>query len=371
MNTEKINRRMQELTDSGEMAAGTLMISQNHTCIFQGKWGYMNQEKMIPVQYDTIFRIMSMTKVLTAAGVMKLYEEHKIGLDDEVVKYIPEYGNMMVCQPDGTEVKAIRELTIRDLLTHSSGIGMNMESDRKLDELSNVEDQIKDRVLRWSSVPLDFQPGTKTGYSPKANFDILAYIIEFVSGMSFEQYMKKFVFMPLEMTDTCFHLNNMQEERLMQLYKTVDGKYINVTGSELDVNRFAKIGSHYTCGSGGAYSTVMDYHKFTEMLCNEGCYNGMQILKPETVRAMYTEMAYEHPIEIPGLEWGLGVRVRKDPDKAGSHAYRGTYGWSGAFGTHMFVSPEQRLAVTFMMNRENIGGADSYIIDELEALICE
>lgn len=186
MNTEKINRRMQELTDSGEMAAGTLMISQNHTCIFQGKWGYMNQEKMIPVQYDTIFRIMSMTKVLTAAGVMKLYEEHKIGLDDEVVKYIPEYGNMMVCQPDGTEVKAIRELTIRDLLTHSSGIGMSMESDRKLDELSNVEDQIKDRVLRWSSVPLDFQPGTKTGYSPKANFDILAYIIEFVSGMSFE-----------------------------------------------------------------------------------------------------------------------------------------------------------------------------------------
>ena len=86
MNTEKINRRMQELTDSGEMAAGTLMISQNQTCIFQGKWGYMNQEKMIPVQYDTIFRIMSMTKVLTAAGVMKLYEEHKIGLDDEVVK---------------------------------------------------------------------------------------------------------------------------------------------------------------------------------------------------------------------------------------------------------------------------------------------
>lgn len=371
MNTEKISRRMQELTDSGEMAAGTLMISQNHTCIFQGKWGYMNQEEKIPVQYDTIFRIMSMTKVLTAVGIMKLYEEHKIGLDDEVAKYIPEYGNMMVHQPDGTEVKAARELTIRDLLTHSSGFGMSIESDNKLDELSNTEDRIKDRVLRWSCIPLDFQPGTKTGYSPKANFDILAYIIEVVSGHPFEQYMKECVFGPLGMTDTCFHLNDMQKKRLMQLYKTVDGKYINVTGSELDINGFAKIGLHYTCGSGGAYSTATDYHKFTEMLCNEGYYNGVQILKPETVRAMYTEMAYEHPIEIPGLEWGLGVRVRKDPDKAGSHAYRGTYGWSGHYGTHMFVSPEQRLAVTFMMNRENIGGADSYIIDELETMICE
>lgn len=371
MNTDRLNERMQELTDSGEMAAGTLMISQNGDRIFEGKWGYLNQEEKIPVQYDTIFRIMSMTKVLTAVGVMKLYEEQKIGLDDEIARYLSEYGNRMVRQPDGTEIKAVRELTIRDLFTHSSGFGMSMESDRRLDELSETDDRIVDRVLRWSSIPLDFQPGTKTGYSPKGNFDLLARIIEVVSGQSFEQYMKERVFTPLGMKDACFHLDDEQRKRLMQLYETVDGKYVNVTGSEVDLDGFAKIGPNYACGSGGAYSTVADYHKFTEMLCNEGCYNGVEILKPETVEALYTEMAYEHPIEIPGLEWGLGVRVRMDPEKAGSHAYQGTYGWSGHFGTHMFVCPEQKLAVTFMMNRENIGGADSYIINELEAMVCE
>ncbi len=371
MNTDRINKRMQELTKSGEMAAGTLMISQDGNRIFEGKWGYLNQEEKIPVQYDTIFRIMSMTKVLTAAGVMKLCEEKKIGLDDEVSKYIPAYENMMVKQLDGTAVKAVRELTIRDLLTHSSGFGMSSESDQKLSELSKYEDTIADRVLRWSLIPLDFQPGTQTGYSPKGNFDILARIIEIVSGLSFEQYMQKNLFNPLGMRDTCFHLDAAQEKRLMQLYRTVDGKYVNVTDSELDIEAFAKIGKAYSCASAGAYSSVADYHKFTEMLCNEGCYDGIEILKPETVKALYTERAYEHPIEIPGLEWGLGVRVRTDPDKAGSHAYKNTYGWSGHYGTHMFVCPEQKLAVTFMMNRENIGGADSYIIDELEKMICE
>ncbi len=371
MDTDRLNKRMQELTDSGEMVAGTLMISQNGEKIFEGKWGYLSQEEKIPVQYDTIFRIMSMTKVLTAVGVMKLYEEQKIELDDEVARYLPEYRNRMVRQSDGTEVKATRELTIRDLLTHSSGFGMSVESDRRLNELSEYDDEIVDRVRRWSLISLDFQPGSQTGYSPKGNFDLLARIIEIVSGLPFEQYMKKCIFVPLGMKDTCFHLDDEQKERLMQLYQSVNGKYVNVTGSELDLDAFAKIGVNYTCGSGGAYSTVADYHKFTEMLCNEGCYNGVKVLKPETVKALYTERAYEHPIEIPGLEWGLGVRVRVNPEKAGSHAYQGTYGWSGHFGTHMFVCPDQKLAVTFMMNRENIGGADSYIIDELETMVCE
>lgn len=115
MNTDRLNERMQELTDSGEMAAGTLMISQNGDRIFEGKWGYLNQEEKIPVQYDMIFRIMSMTKVLTAVGVTKLYEEQKIGLDDEIARYLPEYSNRMVRQPDGTDVEGWPEEAIHFL----------------------------------------------------------------------------------------------------------------------------------------------------------------------------------------------------------------------------------------------------------------
>lgn len=376
MDEKIISHIMNELVDSAEMSAGVLLVSRGNRLVYKDKWGFMDIDKKKPVAYNTIFRIMSMTKIVTAVGILKLIEQRKTELDQEIKKYLPllagrevasqiSFGNMI------STVRAERELTIRDLLTHSSGFGTSEYGQNKAGELCEPGDTLETRVNRWSALLLDFQPGMETGYSPFVAFDILGRIIEIISGEPFDDFIKKAIFQPLEMLDTGFRISEEQKERLIPLFCTIDGELVDVTDTLCGLNSVGFMESEYISASAGLYSTAEDYHHFTQMLCACGQYKGTNILKPETVAMIYRESAYKVRTEPSGFRWGLGVRVCENPKRSSCYMKRGIYGWSGAFGTHMFVYPEKNLCATFMMNHENIGGADSYIIKRIESLILE
>lgn len=390
--TKQLSDMMEQYVEQGEMACGVLFVHKDGELVFKGKWGFIDEEKKVSVEYNSIFRMASMTKVLTAVGVLKLLENNKLGLDDEVSKYIPGFSNKCVVADDRFEgmenlqkywilrekaplddvkvVPANRELTIRDLLTHSSGLEMGLYGFLYSASLYDKEDTLKTRIDKLCTMALDFHPGTSTGYSPTASFDLLARIIEVVNGEPFDVYMEKEIFSPLEMKDAAFHLvKQEQKKRLVPLYKLENGQQKNVTGTSEDINGIGSIGPKYMSGAAGVYCTAEDYSHFTRMLCDEGLYKDTRILKEKTVKMVYKERAYQHLEPEPGMEWGLGVKVRQNPEKAHSSLSPGAYGWSGAFGTHFFICPKEKLAATFVMNRADIGGSSSYISKKVEEMV--
>lgn len=386
MKIQMIDEVMEQYVETGEMSGGTLFVRKGGKLVYKNSWGIAKE--------DTIYRMASISKVMTLIGFMKLYEQKKVGLDDKVSRYLSEFENMMVVSDERfsgmenlmqfitkgeapslesvTLVPADRQLTIRDLLTHSSGLEMGLYgliAGRRILSEGGMEDNLEKRIQRYSKFALDFQPGVGTGYSPLANFDLIARIIEVIAGKRFEEYMKQEVFEPLKMTDAAYHLSQEQKTRLIPLYHFEDGNITDVTGTPEDLETMGAIGSGYDSGAAGVYCKAEDLDHLAEMLRNNGIFSGKQFLKPETVQTIYTEHAYHHLEPEPGMEWALGVKVRLDPKRAESFATKGTYGWSGAFGTHLFVSPLDELSVSFCMNRANIGGAGSYISKKVEELV--
>ena len=334
-----------------------------------------------------------MTKCVTAVCVMQLIEQGLIGLDDPLSKYVPEFKNMTVSSDDRyvydeknikkvllyvplfkmekvKTVPAEREITIRDLLSHSSGLEQGIVGLIAMLKMKNEYRTLEDLVMRYSRYALDFQTGCGTGYSPAAGFDILGYVIEQVTGMRLEAYLHKNLCEPLEMKDTTFFLNEEQQNRLVHVYKREKEKLKDVTGTRDDMCGILHQDSiRFEQGCGGLFSTVTDYEHFGEMLACGGMYHGKRILKPETVELMHTEAAKKHLEPEPGMVWGLGMKIRQNPKAAKSFATVGTYGWSGAFGTHFFVSPKDQLEAVFVTNRSDLGGSGSYISTRVEELI--
>ena len=388
-----ITKCMEEYIENHELAGAALMVRKNGELQYQNKWGYQSIEEMIPVEYESIYRMASMTKCITGVAVMKLIEQAKITLDDPISKYIPEFKNMKVNTDtryiyDEKKLKKLiwyiltfrmnkvktedakREITIRDLLSHASGLAQGLVGLIALLKMKNEDTTLKERVLRFSNYVLDFQPGTGTGYSPTAGFDILGYIIEIVTNMRFEDYLQKEICRPLEMKDTTFFLNKQQKSRLVNVYKRKKGKLINVTGTKEDINKILHQDEmQFEQGCGGLFSTIIDYEHFSEMLCNNGNFRGKQFLKPETVKLIHTEAQDKHLEPEPGFVWGLSVKIRQNPKIGESYATEGTFGWSGAFGTHFFISPKDNLEAVFVTNRTDLNGSGSYISKKVEELV--
>lgn len=395
MDKNKIAETMEQYVRDNEMAGGCLIVRRFGEVIYKDKWGYINVVSRKPVEYDTIFKMASWTKTVTAVAVLMLIEDGKIGLDDELTRFIPEFEDLKVVSdkryildsPEQFDFKKLpmllltfdpakiqtspaeRMVTIRDLLTHSSGIEMGLAGLLRTMKMKCKDDTLEKRALRYTDYALDFQPGTATGYSALAGFDILARIVEIASGREFSDFVKTEIFLPLEMKDSFYHPDEVHKERIPPLYKTHKGKHKDVTGSKEDVNGIGKIGPAYNSGSAGLYSTIMDMDRFASMLAGEGSFNRVRILKADTVRMINSVHAYKELESSPGMVWGLGMIVRKDPVKAGISVTRNAYGWSGAFGTHMVISPEDGISFVFAMNRSNIGGSGSPISRKLEELV--
>jgi len=384
MTPDAIHQVMNSYIANGEMAGGSLLVRKNDEIVFDGKWGYADIAKKSPVTDDTVFRMASMTKVVTAVAILKLIEDGKLGLDDPISKYLPQFAAMRVCDDKRYEwkpgmnmaailpkllffrmdkvksVPADREVTIRDLLSHASGLQQGIAGMIAILK-HNKKDTLEQRINAYSRYVLDFQPGTGTGYSPCAAFDILGYLLGVITGKTVADAYRELVFAPLGMDSATFKLTD--KTNLARTYTRKKEKLVDITGTSKDLEGIIRIelDADYVAGCGGLYCTVKDYEKLGRMLCNEG--DGF--LKPETVRLMRTEAQEKHLEPEPGQVWGLGVRIRQE-DK---FCTPGTYGWSGALGTHFFVSPKDELEVVFATHRSDLGGSGSYISRKVEELV--
>ncbi len=388
-----IDQTMQGYLDNQELAGAALIVRKGEQLLYNGQWGYARLKEQKLIDNQSIFRMMSMSKPVTAVAVLKLIEEGKIGLDDPAEKYIPKFKNCPVANDNRyiydpkklwkillykpffsmDKVKteaAVRPFTIRDLLSHSSGLEQGIVGLLQMMKTKENDFSLEDRVERLSHYVLGFQPGSDTGYSPCGGFDVLGYIIEIVTGVSFEEYLQREICQPLNMKNTTFFLTEEQKKHLVDVYKRKKNRLINVTGTKEDMYGILhQPEMSFEEGSGGLFSTLEDYDHFAQMLLNNGTFAGKEFLKPETVQLMHTEAQQKHLEPDPGMVWGLGVKIRQEPKKSGSYVTSETYGWSGAFGTHFVISPKDNIEAVFMTNRSDLGGSGSYISTEIEKMV--
>lgn len=393
MDTQEIQRTMDAYIQNQELAGGALLVRRDEEVLYENTFGYSNIAARQAIAKDSLYRLMSMTKPITAAAVMQLAEQGKIELDAPLNRYLHGFTDMRVVDDkryayhEGMNalsllpglltfrlkaprtVPAERDITIRDLLCHASGLEQGIYGliSMKLDK--SKRESLAALEQKYSTMPLDFQPGKGGGYSPLAGFDLLARVVEVVSGLPFDAYLQQNLFDPLGMQDTAFRLDDAQSARLVHVYKREKNRLQDVTDTAEDMDSLLKRGENYTAGCGGLFSTLHDYDRFAHMLLNGGEVDGVRVLQHETARQMGQPGSPAYPDPDPGCAWGLGMKIRKDPQKAKSACTAGTFGWSGAFGTHFFVSPKDHLSAVWMMNRSDLDGAGSYISKKVEKLV--
>ena len=389
----EIDKTIQGYIDNQEISGGALLVRRGEELIYEHYWGWADVVAHKPIEENSIYRMMSMTKPVTAVAVMQQVEQGKIGLDDPVSRWLPAFQSLRVVSDKRYEwhegmnmlfllpkllffhadrvktVPAEREITIRDLLSHSSGLQQGLAGLLAYKKDTATKENLASECEKYSRLFLDFQPGLGTGYSPLAGFDVLGRIVELSSGEALDNYMKTHIFEPLDMRDTAFRLSEEQKNRLVHAYKRKKGRLTDVTGTKDDMDSMLHRGPGYVAASGGLFSTVGDYEHFARMLLDGGSWNGNWLLRQETVTQMSTEGALTHLETEPGFVWGLGVKIRQDPQKGGSPCTAGTFGWSGAFGTHFFVSPADHLEAVWCTNRTDLEGSGSYISKKIEELI--
>ena len=384
VNIQKIERTAEGYLRNREITGGILIVRRGSEVLYRQAWGYADAASRKPVSYDHLWRMMSMTKPVTAAAVMQLAERGLIDIDRPVSDWIPAFGSPRVADDDryrGEDpfrnrdgftpgdvktVPASRPMTARDLLTHTSGLEQGPVG-QMCGAFRGERRTLADVVEHYAAWPLDFDPGTQTGYSPQAGFDVLLRLAEIVSDMPAGEYLRKNLFDPLEMESACFFPSPEDLARTVALVRRENGDLLDVTEEGEVYGHLALLGSSYTAGGAGLYATAEDYDHFTEMLACEGERKGIRVLKPETVRLMRTEAPYRK--FGGGCVWGLGMMIRKDPVLTGSPCPAGSFGWSGAFGTHFVVSPSDGTSFTWVTNRTDLNGSSSYISAKMEELV--
>ena len=347
------------------MNGAVAMIVHNGKIVYDKGFGFDDPNKKTPVTTHHLFRLASQTKAVTSVGIMMLYEEGKLLLDDSVSKYIPEFKNLKVLDKFSavdttyTSVNAKRSITIRDLLTHTSGIGyavIGSAASNAIYAKNNISSGIAvkqgivlaDVMKRLGSLPLMHQPGEKFTYG--LNTDLLGYLIEVVSGISLDQFFRTRIFQPLGMNDTYFYLPAEKQNRLAVLsledasgLHRIQGdfKYNGASWNHLYPNTK---GTYYS-GGAGLTSTITDYAVFLQMLLNGGTYGRAKILSKNSVRMMTSNQIGDHNLGTD--KFGLGFSIATDKTAARLPVSVGTYGWGGAFATNYWVDPEEKIIALF------------------------
>jgi CubicO group peptidase (beta-lactamase class C family) len=303
----------------------------------------MDMEAKKPVKQNTIFRFYSMTKPVTSVAAMMLYEEGKLKLDDPVSKYIPEFKGLKVYAKTGKHTEQEREMSIRDLFRHTSGLTYGFFGNTPVDKMYRARSvfdwnsSLQDMIDKLSEIPLLHQPSTKWHYS--VSTDVLGYIVEKVSGQSLDKFFKTRIFKPLKMKDTAFHVPAKKVERFAVCYGP------NLSGGlrivdDPNKSRYLKKPSILS-GGGGLVSTARDYLRFCQMLLNKGQLDGKRLLRPETVEMMTKNQLPDSVKRGKDGGFGLGFSVRLKDGKFP----KGEYGWGGAASTHFWISPKHDLIV--------------------------
>ncbi|NLV36859.1 MAG: beta-lactamase family protein [Clostridiaceae bacterium] len=329
---------------------------------YEEYFGYADIETKTPVTPDTLFRIFSMTKPITCTAALILYERGLYYLNDPLYEYLPEFKNLMVYRtsPNGeiSASPALSHIRIRDLFTMTSGITYNgndtltgRQVEEKYKELaaSGTKFTIRDVSKILASIPLCFDPGTHWRYG--MSHDILAAFVEVVSGKKFSQFLQDEIFSPLGMKNTFHRVPEDKKKHLCSsYYRHEDGAMQKST----DMDFLIHPDDIYDGGGSGLLSTLGDYHRFIQMLCNNGELDGVRILGRKTIDLMATNHLTDQQLtdyswsHHAGYGYGLGVRVMIDTAKGGCNGNLGEFGWSGMLGTWMMIDRKEDLTVTYM-----------------------
>lgn len=335
--------------DNNNVFGSSYFVMQKGKVIFKKHFGYSDSGKSVGVDDNTIYRLASMTKPITAIAALILIDRGLISLDDPVSKYISGFDDIHIVTPDGLDLgPAKTPVTVLHCLTHTSGFGC----EKTLELSDKIRLSMADAIECYINAGLDFEPFSKQAYSSWAAFDVIAAIVEKVTGQDYGEFLKNEIFAPCGMTNTTFSPTENQWKRVITMHSKVDGE--SEVGEIYPGCVFERFPGEHKLAGAGLASTLDDYSKFASMLLGRGQINDTRIVAEDTFRLLATPHV---PAEImPGSErWGLAVRVIVDEDY--HYLPVGSFGWSGAYGSHFWVDPQNEICAVFMKNSRFDGGA--------------
>lgn len=348
------------IADSAIPGAVALIIRNGHTVLYKA-YGVRNTVTQAPLRRDDIFRLASQSKAITALAVMMLWEEGRFQLDDPIARYIPEFANPTVLETfdpadtSYTAKPARHPITIRELLTHTSGLDYAAIGSEEFQAIyakagvpsgiGNDRDRIGDKMKILARLPLHAEPGEQFIYSLSS--DVLGYFVEVVSGMPFDRFLRTRILDPLGMHDTWFYLPPDRADRLVGLHDGVSGKVVPMSATAFDDvdPDYPLLEGTYFSGGAGLSGPIEDYAKFLQLFLNGGEYNGVRLLSPKTVAMMLTD-------QLPGLptEFGLGFGLETPANDYRSPRSVGSFSWGGAFNTTYWADPKDQLIALIYTN---------------------
>src|SRR5262245_27761783 len=366
---DRLHGGMQAYVDRHEVGGIVTLIARDGKVVDVHANGFQDLEARKPMQADTIFRIASMTKPITSVAVMMLEEEGKLSLTDPVSRFIPAFKGQRVAADGGTTVPARREITIRDLLSHRSGLsygflngGQVGDAYRKegvTDGLSITSMTLQEGIDKLAAQPLMAQPGAAWNYS--LSTDVLGRVIEVASGMPFDKFLRDRITGPLGMTDTSFDVPEARWSRFATVYAPNGASGLrpmkdpeSFGNAQFSPFTSYKVPKTYFSGGAGLTATIQDYARFAQMLVNGGTLDGIRLLSPKTIDLMTGSQTSDLPSSAllgPGTQFGLGVRVVTDVAATQTQGSIGMYGWLGIYGTTFWVDPKEHLIAVMMVQR--------------------
>ena len=349
---ERIELTMQKYIDEHLTPGVLTAIMREGKIVHLKTQGYMDVENEIPLQEDAIFRIASMTKPIASIALMILWEEGHFQLNDPVAKFIPSFSKTKVSSTGdasgktGTLEDPKREITIRDMLTHTAGLSNsyigNRQAYRKAMNIPRPKSNAE-QVDRLSKLPLNYHPGEQWQYSAATN--VVGHLVELISGQSLDIFLKERIFFPLDMKDTHFYLDDTKGGRLTAQYAPGKNNKITLRDPGTDESRWITSPRNIFSGGGGLVSTARDYLRFQQMILNGGELYGERILAPSTVSLILENHTDNLPIWLtgPGTGFGLGYGVIVDRGKASTPLSEGSAYWGGAYCTISWIDREKDL----------------------------
>ncbi len=365
---QHIDSLLQQYVDKNFIGGATALIAKDGKAVYYKAVGYHDADKTQFMQRNDIFRIASQTKAITSVAALMLYEEGKFLLDDPISKFIPEFANpsvldsFVVADTSFTTKPAKSEITIRDLLMHTSGINYGQIGSKTFTAIYGKNGitsgigvgklLLADEIKKLAKLPLTHNPGEKFTYG--LNSDVLGYLIEVVSGTTLDKFFKTRIFDPLGMQDTYFFLPKAKQSRLVGLFGENDAKLVIKKGATFPLNGdwitdYPNTGGTYFSGGGGLSSTAYDYSLFMQMMLNKGTYNGHRLLSPSTVEMMTMNQTAQ--FGLPDANFGLGFGLTTQKEKAKLGISSGSYQWGGMFSSSYWIDPEKHIIAQLFINQ--------------------
>jgi len=356
LNAEKlgeVRKRMQAFVDDKTIAGAVTLVARNGQVAALDAVGQADIANAKPMKPDTIFWIASMTKPITATAIMILRDEGKLAVDDPVEKYLPEFKNQWLIGNKTQEVLTLkrpaRPVTLKDLLTHTSGVADAPSTGRDL--------SLSELVLLYSQQPLKYEPGSKWEYN-NPGINTLGRVVEVVSGETFENFLQRRIFKPLGMKDTTFYPSGGQIKRVAKSYESgangLKETGISFIKGPLDAR------TRPAFPSGGLFSTAQDMFRFYQMVLNGGTWDGKRVVSADSVAMMTKTQTGDLKTGFTdGMSFGLGWAVAREPKGVTAMLSKGTYGHGGAYGTQGWVDPEKNMIFILMIQRAKLQNADA------------